>query len=168
MKVCDLSTKYFVRKLTENDIDSIFELSSGNALFYRFHPPFVTKESIREDMLALPPGKGYGDKFYIGFFHGGKLAALMDFIRDYPDNGVIFIGLFMVDAAIQGQGIGTEILRECCSCWQAFGYRKVRLGVDKGNPQSGAFWRKNGFARCEESSKQADAYIRMERAMDVP
>lgn len=25
------------------------------------------------------------------------------------------------------------------------GYRKARIGVDKGNPQSNSFWEKNGF-----------------------
>ena len=25
------------------------------------------------------------------------------------------------------------------------GYKKIRLGVDKGNPQSFSFWKKNGF-----------------------
>lgn len=25
------------------------------------------------------------------------------------------------------------------------GYRKARIGVDKGNPQSNSFWKKNGF-----------------------
>ena len=28
----------------------------------------------------------------------------------------------------------------------SLGYREVRLAVDEGNPQSSAFWRKNGFS----------------------
>ena len=39
------------------DIDTILELCSQNKLFYQYHPPFATKESIMEDMQALTPGK---------------------------------------------------------------------------------------------------------------
>lgn len=67
MEIEKLSTKYTVRNLAEADVDIIFDLCRRNELFYRFHPPFVTKESIFEDMKALPPGKEYKDKFYIGF-----------------------------------------------------------------------------------------------------
>lgn len=37
------------------------------------------------------------------------------------------------------------------------GYRKVRLGVDKGNRQSYSFWTKNNFRVAEEKD-----YIMME------
>jgi len=37
------------------------------------------------------------------------------------------------------------------------GFKKVRLGVDKGNPQSYAFWVKNQFSEINE-----DLYIFME------
>ena len=48
----------------ETDIQSIFALCSNNEQYYRFHPPFVTVESIVEDMSALPTGKDAGDKFF--------------------------------------------------------------------------------------------------------
>ena len=160
MELYHLSEEYFVRKLNDNDIDMIYNLSSGNTLFYRFHPPFVTKESIMEDMQALPPNKGYDDKFYIGFFKNNRLVAVMDFICDYPDEKVIFIGLFMTDSKCQGKGIGTRIINDCCSYWKSLNYKKVRLGVDKGNPQSDAFWRKNYFVKISE-----DSYVMMERTL---
>ena len=157
-----LSAEYFVRKLNDSDIDMIYDLSKGNTVFYRYHPPFVTRESIKEDMKALPPNKGYDDKFYIGFFKGDKLIALMDLICNYPEDKVIYIGLFMIDPAFQGEGIGTSIISECLSYWKNSGYRKVRLGVDKGNPQSSAFWKKNGF---EKTNEETHCYIVMERSL---
>ena len=158
-----LSAKYFVRKLQESDIDAIYDLSRGNALFYRYHPPFVTRESIRDDMRALPPGKDCDDKFYIGFFENDKLAAVMDMICGYPSEGVFFIGLFMLDASRQGQGVGTGIIADCLAYWKELGYQKVRLGVDKGNPQSNAFWSKNGFHPIEEKTSAPYVFVLMER-----
>ena len=54
-----LSRKYAVRKLNINDVDIIYDMSCKNEIFYKYHPPFVTKESIIEDMEALPPHKNY-------------------------------------------------------------------------------------------------------------
>ena len=48
-----LSRKYAVRKLNINDVDIIYDMSCKNEIFYKYHPPFVTKESIIEDMEAL-------------------------------------------------------------------------------------------------------------------
>ena len=40
---------------------------------------------------------------------------------------------------------------------KSLGYKKIRLGVDKGNPQSYSFWSKNNFNVISE-----DTYILME------
>lgn len=83
--VFELSSTYAVRIMTADDVNIIYELSLENALFYQYCPPFVTKESIEEDMKALPPGMSYDDKFYVGFFKESKLIAVMDFVFDYPN-----------------------------------------------------------------------------------
>lgn len=111
MEVNSLSKTYYVRKLDKNDVEMIYDMSCKNHIFYQYHPPFVTRESILEDMEALPPGKGYDDKFYVGFFENESL-----------------------------------------------GYKKIGIGVDKGNPQSYSFWTKNNFSVIRE-----EQYIRMER-----
>ena len=52
-----LSKRFFVRALETEDVDIIYDLCSKNKLFYEFHQPFVTRESILDDRNALPPGK---------------------------------------------------------------------------------------------------------------
>lgn len=49
---CEISLKYRVRRLTLQDIDGIYELSIGNPLFYKYCPPYVTRDSILSDMNA--------------------------------------------------------------------------------------------------------------------
>ena len=90
----------------------------------------------------------------------------MDLIFDYPSDKVAYIGLFMVDPKFQGKGVGTRIIGECCSYWKSLKYQTVRLGVDKGNPQSSAFWEKNYFAETgEEHSNGTYDYVLMERTL---
>lgn len=145
MNIQELSSKYYVRKLTENDVQDIYELSIGNPMFYQYCPPYVTKESILEDMKALPPKTDYKDKYYIGFFEQNKLVAVMDLISNYPKEDTAYIGLFMMRRSEQGKGIGSVIISECCQQIKTNGYQFVRLGFAKGNPQSESFWKKNGF-----------------------
>ena len=121
-------------------------------------------------MRALPPGKMPEDKFYVGYFAGDdlstgapseeRLTAVLDLILDYPEEKTAYIGFFMVDAAMQGTGLGSRLAGEAAAYLRAKGYTKLRLGVDRGNPQSLSFWRKNGFAQVSEG-----VYIVMERAL---
>ena len=155
-----LSRRYDARALTEADVERIFGLCRTQTLFYRYHPPFVTRESILEDLRAMPPGKTVADKLFAGFFDGTALAAILDLIWDYPVCGTAWIGLFMLDAARQGRGEGTALLGEILQALQERGVLRVRLGVDRGNPQSLAFWTKNGFSQVDTGR-----YLVLERAL---
>lgn len=157
MEIKSLSKRFYVRKLDRNDVEMIYDMSCENNIFYQYHPPFVTKESILEDMEALPPGKSYDDKFYVGFFENENLVAIMDLILDYPEKEIAFIGLFMTNIQYQNKGIGSKIISEIVTYLKSLGYKKIRLGVDKGNPQSYSFWSKNNFNTISE-----DTYILME------
>lgn len=110
MEINSLSKRFYVRKLDRNDVQMIYDLSCKNHIFYQYHPPFVTKESILEDMEALPPGKNYDDKFYVGFFEKENLVAIMDLILAYPEKEIAFIGFFMTNIQYQNKGISSEIL----------------------------------------------------------
>ncbi len=155
-----LSKKYKVRKLTKNDLEKIYDLSKDNKIFYEYHPPFVTKESIIDDMEALPPRKDYEDKFYIGYYNDDELVAVMDLILKYPNEDISFIGLFMMKIKYQGKGIGTSIINDLCESLRTLGFKSIRLGVDIGNPQSNHFWQKNDFKVIKE-----DEFIVMERIL---
>lgn len=103
MEISSLSKFFVVRKLTINDVDTIYDMMSKNEIFYQYHPPFVTKESVVEDMEALPPNKSYDDKYYIGFFENDSLVAIMDLILGYPTEEIAFIGLFSNKCTISKQ-----------------------------------------------------------------
>ena len=160
MNVKSLSKSYYVRKLSSSDVDVIYHMCCKNALFYQYHPPFVTKESILEDMKALPLKKNYEDKYYIGFFEENSLVAIMDLIVSYPTDEISYIGLFMTNIQYQNKGIGSKIIKEVISYLKLLGYKRIRLGVDKGNLQSYSFWLKNKFHVISE-----DNYICMELSL---
>lgn len=147
MDVSRLSSRYLVRRLGENDIEDIFALCRKNELYYKYCPPFVTRQSIADDMKALPPKKKASDKYYLGYYDGDKLIAVMDLIMGYPDEKTAFIGFFMTDTSVQNAGIGSQIIRGLCAGLRDMGITGIRLGWVKGNPQAEHFWRKNGFLK---------------------
>lgn len=166
MEIYQISNKYAVQKLTINDIDIIYNLMKGNPLFYEFCPPFVTKEAIMEDFIALPPNVLMENKYYIGFFEEGKLVAIMDLILKYPNIDTAFIGLFMMDKNEQGKGTGSNIISDCANFLKEEGFSRIRLAYTKGNPQSSSFWRKNYFVETGETSETTNyTAILMERQL---
>ena len=70
MNYINFSKSYHVRMLIERDIPLILRLCEKNEQFYEHCPPFVTAESIRDDMCALPQRKmdEPQDKYDLGFF----------------------------------------------------------------------------------------------------
>lgn len=157
MRPEDISKTYAVRRLTEHDLPAILALCRTNPLFYKHCPPNVTEDSIRADMQALPPGKTPKDKYYLGYFDGNRLAAVLDLILGFPNEETAFIGFFMVDAALQGRGVGSALVEELCCHLKSCGFAAVRLGWVQGNPQSEHFWHKNNFKENGARSKN-DTY----------
>ncbi len=112
LEIGKLSKTYKVRRLVEDDIEDIYQLSLSNPLYFKHCPPMVTKEGIVSDMKALPKSVSIDDKYYIGFYDDSKLIAICDLIMNYPEKDIAFIGLFMVDAKDSCKGIGTMIISE--------------------------------------------------------
>lgn len=149
MNYTKFSKDYQVRRLDENDVPSILALCEKNTQFYEHCPPFVTPQSIKEDMQVLPQRKANQpqDKYYLGYFDkAGQLVAVMDFIDHYPDEQSCFIGFFMMERNLQGAGIGSSIITELCEHLAERNYQYIRLGCVDGNEQSESFWLKNQFA----------------------
>ncbi len=144
IEIQDFSNRYAVRRLSEKDIPAILSLYEGNPLYFHHFPPAPSAEGVREDFTALPKGKSLKDKYFLGFWDGDELAAVLDLIYGYPDDRIVFIGFFMMAANLQGQGTGSGIVEDICSfLGRRFDY--VRLGYVQGNPQAEHFWTKNGF-----------------------
>lgn len=136
MNYINFSKSYHVRMLTERDIPLILRLCEKNTQFYEHCPPFVTVESIRNDMRVLPQRKmdEPQDKYYLGYFDDAEqLLAVLDFIDH------------MMERSVQGHGIGSRIITELCVYLHSLGYEYIRLGYVDGNKQSESFWKKNQF-----------------------
>lgn len=154
LKLDRLSTKYTVRRLNESDVEDILELCQQHTLYYNYCPPFVTRQSILDDMNALPPNKDLKDKFYLGYFDGQQLVAIMDLVMAFPDESTAYIGFFMINSAVQNKGVGTVIIDELSAHLCSLGMEQLKLGWVENNPQAAHFWLKNKFLVIETTLNQ--------------
>lgn len=157
--ISKLSQQYSVRVLRPNDVDEILAICKSNNLFYKYTNANPTKENIIEDMNITPPNVNICDKYYVGFYQEDHLVAILDLIDGWPDEKIAYIGFFMMNLGFQGKNIGSSIIKDIISYLKQIGKTKVRLAIDKGNPQSYHFWRKNGFKVIYE--KDLDGWTKM-------
>lgn len=150
MDIAKLSSRFSVRRMGDADAEDILDLCRKNTQYYRYCGKQPTLELILNDLRITPPGMTADDKYYVGFYDSAVLAAVMDLIAGYPDETACFIGFFMMNKALQGNGVGSEIIRDACRYLREAGFTSVLLGIDKGNPQSAHFWKKNGFQVIRE------------------
>ena len=112
-----------------------------------------------------PPNTSENSKFYVGFYDRDTLVAVMDLIEGYPDDDAAFIGFFMLRGRLQGRGVGSEIMAEVFAYLRKREIRRCQLGIDKDNPQSNRFWKKNGFAVIREVSMDDGTILLAEKEL---
>lgn len=166
MKLIDikkLSNKYQLRKLNQADVDMIYAFCKANTQYYEYCGKENSKELIEQDLELTPPGISAEQKYYVGFFEKEKLVAIMDLIDGYPDEDYAYIGFFMVNSGMQGVGEGSKIISEVFEYLQKLGFEKCMLAIDKDNPQSNHFWKKNGFEIIREVEIETGVVLVAER-----
>ena len=165
IELAKLSRDYAVRRLSEQDADEILALMRGNPQFYRYCGRQNTREELLTDLRLTPPGVEWERKYYVGLFDAEGLAAVLDLIDGYPDGDTAFIGFFMMNRQLQGRRIGSSIIQDLCLYLKETGLKRVLLGIDKENPQSNAFWAKNGFSVIREVEQEEGTILLAEKCL---
>ena len=163
--ISKISRNYLIRKLYDSDSESIVELCKDNMQFYKYCELKPTKEQILHDLHITPPGIDISSKYYIGFYQKDVLVAVMDLIDGYPKQDFAFIGFFMMNKDFQGKKIGTAIISELTIYLKVIGKTAIRLAINKDNPQSNHFWKKNGFNVIKEVNRNGELILIAEKKL---
>lgn len=153
------SDKYEVRRIAEENLEEALVICKGNPEYYEHMNAVVSTESLKRDLEALPPKKGYEDKYFLGFYQQEELLAIMDLIEGYPEEKMAWIGLFIMNKTCQGKGIGTRIVEGVVGYLKETGHVCVQLGYVKHNLQSRGFWIKNHFVLTGKETDTPDYTI---------
>lgn len=145
-----LAIDFDVRRITEADIADVYRLAKSNSQYYSYMHSVPTVESLTEIISRLPEGAAASGKFFVGFYDQKYLVAVLDLITGYPEGDDAFIGWFMVDGALQGQGIGSRIFADVRAALKGQGYDYLSLGCVPENAEAIAFWTAQGFQATGE------------------
>ena len=163
--ISKLSNKYIVRRMSDPDAEAILEFCKENTQYYEYCQAELALEQVMSDLHLAPPGISPEDKYYVGFYEDDELMAVMDLIDGYPEENIVFIGFFMMNKRFQGKEIGSSIFRENSDYLMSIGMTSIRLAIDKGNPQSTHFWKKNGFKVIYEADRDGHVLLVAEKEL---
>ena len=160
-----LSSEYKVKRITRSDISDVYDLAKANTKYYSYMNTEPSPDSLTEVISEVPDGAGETDKFFVGFYDkDDKLTAVMDLITGYPEKDDAFIGWFMVDAELQGKGIGSQIFADVRAAMKAQNYDKLSLECASCNGEAIDFWSSQGFAITGKEKDRGDyTAVTMER-----
>ena len=156
LDIQSLGTAYDVRRLTVADIADVYGLARTNRKFYETLGTRLTVDGLTDVITRVPEGAGANAKLFLGFFDPvddgyQELVAVMDLIMGYPEAKTAFIGWFMVDAALQGQGIGSDIFADVRASMSAQGFCAMELACPAADEGARAFWEAQGFTASGEA-----------------
>lgn len=124
-----------------------------NPTYVKHCPPVPIEASILSDLTKLPQGKSLSDNHFVCYFDKGKLVAGLGLIGGYPSEEIAFSGLFMLDKAYQGKGLGSRLIVELLgNITQRFDI--IRLGYVTTHVPAKRFWQKQGFVPTGERSQE--------------
>jgi GNAT superfamily N-acetyltransferase len=128
-------------------LQNLLERCADFSLLVEGEPPTA---HAAQDMLAdLPPGKSLEDKFLLGIFRENILLGVLDAVRGYPQEGVWWISLLLLDPAQRGRGAGEKALNTVAALAGEQGARALMLGVVEENVRGLQFWQRMGFKLVE-------------------
>ncbi len=144
-----LSSDYDVRKLTEADVTDVYNLCRENRRYYRLQNEKLSRQNLTE-VISNPEASAAGNKYFVGFYNKeGHLVAILDLITGHTGKDDAFVGWFMVDAPLQREGIGSQIIADVRAAMKARGFNSLSLHVRAENTDAIDFWKKQDFAVLE-------------------
>ncbi|OLL27228.1 GNAT family N-acetyltransferase [Burkholderia sp. SRS-W-2-2016] len=161
-------TLHLINRQLPNDIDrlqAVLEGAPGYSLAVEGKLP--TSDAAIEVLDALPPGKGYSDKFVYEVVLDAEAVGCMEMVRGYPETDIAFIGLLLFRERFQGRGLGPQVLLLAEAIGTGWQCRALRIAVIDTNPRAFNFWKREGFIELlrRPAINFASHAIVMERAL---
>ena len=134
-----------VRPVEETDLESVLALLLTAPDYFALDGKQPDLNSIRADLTALLPRCAPEQKRYVGFWRDGKPEAVLDWVEGYPREQTLWIGFFLVDRALRGQGLGKRLTSALLGAAYDGGMDSIRLACLEGNETGHRFWEALGF-----------------------
>jgi GNAT superfamily N-acetyltransferase len=116
--------------------------------YYELHEGWSTPLDAGEYELKTDPNVAGGAEliaFALQDASDDSLAAMVQILKDAPERGTWWIGLFVVAPELRSRGFGSDLLRYLLAVAEEEGVTTVKLAVSSRNPRGLCFWEREGF-----------------------
>ncbi len=144
--------KIFLREMQESDISEQFILWLHDPEVNEFLEVRHSLPNLETQQLYVSECKASTTKLYLGIFTLSEELIGSVALNSYEINK-IEIGLMIGEKSLQGQGIGTEVVRIVTNWAELQGFREITAGYLQGNRRSARLFSGSGFQIVEVISK---------------
>lgn len=134
-------------ELTEGDVTDVASLYRRCADYFLLQDGALPTFADAHELFAdVPREKDARDQTVFGWKEADDLYAVAAILRNYPEDGVWYLGFLIVDAVRRGRGVGRSIYSQVQDWAVARGAIEIRLAVLEANQAGERFWRSLGFS----------------------
>lgn len=134
--------------LTEADAGDVADLYARCVDYFMLQDSeLATLADAVELFSDVPEERSAVDQTIFGQRDGSALIAVAAILRDYPRDGVWYLGFMIVDPVARGQGIGRSLYASIEQWAVERGAQEMQLAVLEVNDRAERFWRSLGFGK---------------------
>ena len=160
--------------LTPHDFPALQELWNNCADYVQSVYGRPPEPDEAQSVFEAGPEQGYGQqgKMFYGITppSGDKLIGVLDVFRNYPHEGMWYIGLLLLSPQTRGSGIGRKVVEAFAEAARAHGASEIQLNVVEQNESAHRFWIECGFIEVrrwqQHLGARASTFIRMRRPLN--
>lgn len=140
---------FTIRKATADDLKDILQIYNSNPDFLKHHlaKNRVDASFLTEEMSSMK------EAGFCSCILSDSAAERAIGVLDYKESPVVYLSLLMLDASLQGRGIGRQFWSFFEKMMKNKGYHTIRIDVvDDYEDNVKPFWESLGFCGCERIS----------------
>jgi ribosomal protein S18 acetylase RimI-like enzyme len=150
-------------------VDDLGRCCADYILMATGEPP--RRDEGAEFFADIPSGHALDDMLKLGVRDGGGvLLGLIDVARKYPQPGVWYIGLLLIDPTMRNRGMGRDVVRALKGEAMRNGATRIMLSVVEENVRALRFWQAQGFRVVRKLPTRrfgTKDHVRWELALDL-
>lgn len=146
-----MSIKFEVINLSdENQIEEVLSIYKSNKEYFILSGDSnISFKTIQDDFNLIPDGVSRKNKHYMLVRDGNKSIAVFDYISEFPEKEMCYIGFLLVKNDIHRMGYGKKVFNKFEDIIKTQGFKSIRLGVLDNNEKGMHFWNNMGFHKIK-------------------
>lgn len=142
----DINPNFFVCKLTEDHLDSIYDLYMSNVDYFVLNNILLNENYIKEKIVNKEE-----NRYYLGFYEFGLLLAIIDFSLI---NDEVNIDFYMIQKSYSGCDISSRIISNLEKYLKTLNYNKITTDILENDIRALNFCLKNNFVIVKKANQR--------------